>query len=262
MDALAGAHADCRPPGSVVVDPRSVGVVAAARLVVSAVCPAGSRTGRGGGGQLGEGDLAPGKATAGALGAWLVFEDEAAVSMTSHRARTWAPRGSTPTVRFNGASRGRISMAALVCFKAGGRSRLIYRPRVQGHHRGAHRGFTWQDYRDLLVRAHLQLAGPVVVIRDNLNVHRCSRLREYAAEHDWLTIVQPPSYAPDLNPVEGIWSLLRRSTTAHVVFRDRDHLVQAVRSGLRCIQRRTDLIEGCLTETGLSLTTTTQRKGQ
>ncbi|OMI84672.1 DDE endonuclease [Streptomyces sp. M1013] len=210
----------------------------------------------------GEGDLAPGKATAATLGAWLVFEDEAAVSMTSHRARTWAPRGSTPTVRFNGASRGRISMAALVCFKAGERSRLIYRPRVQGHHRGAHRGFTWQDYRDLLVRAHLQLGGPVVVIWDNLNVHRCSRLREYAAEHDWLTIVQLPSYAPDLNPVEGIWSLLRRSTTANVVFRDRDHLVQAVRSGLRCIQRRTDLIEGCLTETGLSLNTTTQRKGQ
>ncbi|MDQ1051360.1 transposase [Streptomyces sp. V4I2] len=99
-------------------------------------------------------------------------------------------------------------------------------------------------------------------IWDNLNVHRCSRLREYAAEHDWLTIVQLPSYAPDLNPVEGIWSLLRRSTTANVVFRDRDHLVQAVRGGLRRIQQRTDLIEGCLAETGLLLNTTTERKGQ
>ncbi|MFD5268844.1 transposase [Streptomyces sp. NPDC058335] len=182
--------------------------------------------------------------------------------MTSHRARTWAPRASTPVVRFNGASRGRISMAALVCFKAGERSRLIYRPRIQGHHRGAHRGFTWQDYRDLLVRAHLQLGGPVVVIWDNLNVHRYSRLREYAAEHDWLTIVQLPSYAPDLNPVEGIWSLLRRSTTANVVFTDRDHLVASVRSGLRQIQRQPHLIDGCLAEAGLSLNTTTQRKGQ
>lgn len=93
-------------------------------------------------------------------------------------------------------------------------------------------------------------------------MHRCSRLREYAADHDWLTIVQLPSYAPDLNPVEGIWSLLRRDTTANVVFHDRDHLVRAVRRGLRRIQRRTDLIEGCLAETGLSLTPTTERKGQ
>ncbi|MEU0432784.1 transposase [Streptomyces sp. NPDC006290] len=30
------------------------------------------------------------------------------------------------------------------------------------------------------------------------------------ADHDWLTIFQLPSYAPDLNPVEDVWSLLRR----------------------------------------------------
>ncbi|WP_199896940.1 transposase, partial [Streptomyces niger] len=89
------------------------------------------------------------KATAAALGAWLVFEDEAAVSMTSHRSRTWAPRGRTPVVRFNGGSRGRVTMAAMACYKGGERSRLIYRPRVQGHLKGEHRGFTWRDYRDL-----------------------------------------------------------------------------------------------------------------
>ncbi|WP_437113732.1 DUF4291 domain-containing protein, partial [Streptomyces roseoverticillatus] len=33
-----------------------------------------------------------------------------------------------------------------------------------GHHRGNHRGFTWQDYRDLIVRAHIQLKGPIVLI--------------------------------------------------------------------------------------------------
>jgi hypothetical protein len=34
---------------------------------------------------MGQGDVAVGKAIAAALGVWLVFEDEAAVSMTSHR---------------------------------------------------------------------------------------------------------------------------------------------------------------------------------
>lgn len=56
-------------------------------------------------------------------------------------------------------------------FKTGARSRLIYRPRVQGHLRGDHRGFTWQNYRDLVVRAHLQLGGPSVVIWDNCENH-------------------------------------------------------------------------------------------
>lgn len=129
--------------------------------------------------------------------------------MASHRARTWASKCGTPVVRFGCASRGRITMAALTCSKAGERSRLIYRPRI----RGDHRGFAWQDYRDLLVRAHLRLGGPVVVVWDNPNVHRCSRLRQYVAEHNWLAIVQLPTFAPDLNPVAGIWSLLRCTTT-------------------------------------------------
>ncbi len=103
------------------------------------------------------------------------------------------------------------------------------------------------------MRAHLQLGGPVVVVWDNLNVHRSKALRQWAAQQDWLTIIQLPTYAPDLNPVEGIWSLLRRSTTANVVFADRDDLVRAVRSGMRRIQHRPHLIDGCLTGTGLSL---------
>ncbi|GAA3572361.1 hypothetical protein GCM10022295_62610 [Streptomyces osmaniensis] len=35
-------------------------------------------------------------------------------------------------------------------------------------------------------------------------------MRQFIARQEWLTVYQLPSYAPDLNPVEGIWSLLRR----------------------------------------------------
>jgi transposase len=194
--------------------------------------------------------------TAAALGAWIVFEDEAGVSMTPHRARTWGRRGSPPVVRVRGASRGRISIAAMACYKPGERSRLIFRPRVHGRGPGERKSFAWTDYRDLAVRAHIQLGGPIVLIWDNLNVHRATKLREYAAGQDWLTIVQLPSYAPDLNPVEGIWSLLRRAATANVAFTDRDHLIRTVRRGLRKIQHRPHLIDGCLTGTGLILSAT------
>lgn len=89
-------------------------------------------------------------------------------------------------------------------------------------------------------------------------------MREYAAAHDWLTIVQLPSYAPDLNAVEDIWSLLRRGPPANVAFTDDDHLEQTLRRGLRHIQLRPDLIDGCRTGTGLTLThlPTTIRGGQ
>lgn len=78
-----------------------------------------------------------------------------------------------------------------------------------------------------------------------------SGIREYAAEHDWLTIVQLPTCAPDLNPVEDIWSLPRRAVTTNTAFTDREHLVRAIRSGTHRIQRNPCLIDGCLVGTGL-----------
>jgi hypothetical protein len=146
-------------------------------------------------------------------------------------------------VRVRGRSRRRISVAALCCYRPGDRSRLIYRPR-----------FAWQDYRDLLVRAHLQLDAPIVVVWDNLNTQRAVGMRKYAADHEWLTIVQLPSYSPDLNPVEGIWSLLRRGPMANTAFSDPDHLTRTLRRGLAHLQRHPELIDGCLTETGLTIT--------
>ncbi|GAQ65386.1 hypothetical protein SsS58_05795 [Streptomyces scabiei] len=78
--------------------------------------------------------------------------------MTPPRARTWGRRGHTPVVRVRGRSWRRWSIAAMCCYRPGYSSRLIYRPRQHRKHRGAGRNsFAWTDYRDLVVRAHIQL---------------------------------------------------------------------------------------------------------
>ncbi|MFJ5032378.1 transposase [Streptomyces sp. NPDC088560] len=185
--------------------------------------------------------------------------------MTPPRARTWGRRVPTPVVRVRGRSWRRWSIAAMCCYRPGEASRLIYRPRRDRKHKGKGRGsFAWSDYRDLVVRAHIQLQAPIVVIWDNLNTHRVAGMRDYAAAHDWLTIIQLPSYEPDLNPVEGVWSLLRRGPMANTAFTDDDHLERTLRRGLRHIQLRADLIDSCLAGTGLKLThqPTTIRRDQ
>ena len=91
-----------------------------------------------------------------------MFEDEAGVSMTPPRSRTWGRRGHTPVVRVRGRSRRRVSIAALTCYKPGERSRLSYRPLLddgQGKSKGRE-SFAWSDYRDLIVAARNQLDGP------------------------------------------------------------------------------------------------------
>ncbi|MER5966801.1 transposase [Streptomyces sp. NPDC002057] len=103
----------------------------------------------------------------------------------------------------------------------------------------------------LLIWAPLVTGQPRwLLVWDNLNVHKAAGLREWAAARDWLTLHYLPPYAPDLNPVEGIWSLLRRGWLSNVAFSTTEHLIQRIRRGLRHIQYRSHLIDGCLAETG------------
>ncbi|MGI5166403.1 transposase [Spirillospora sp. CA-253888] len=80
-------------------------------------------------------------------------------------------------------------------------------------------------------------------------------MRAFIDACDWLSVFYLPTYAPDLNPVEGIWSLLRRSSQANTAFPHPDHLMRTLRQGLRKIQHHNHLIDACLTATGLAQTT-------
>jgi hypothetical protein len=88
-----------------------------------------------------------------------------------------------------------------------------------------------------------------VLVWDNLDVHKAAGLREFPEVRDWLTIHYPPPYAPDLNPVEGIWSLLRRGWLSDIAFTNPEHLIQHIRRGLRHIRYRSDLMDGRLSST-------------
>ncbi|MER7207862.1 hypothetical protein ABT340_12410 [Streptosporangium sp. NPDC000239] len=53
--------------------------------------------------------------------------------------------------------------------------------------------------------------------------------------------------------VEGLWSLLNRSGLANLAATSVDHLVRVIKRGLKKIQYRPHLIDGCLAGTGLVL---------
>ncbi|CAL9336618.1 hypothetical protein SUDANB146_00178 [Streptomyces sp. enrichment culture] len=52
---------------------------------------------------------------------------------------------------------------------------------------GGRRRFARTDYRDLLTAAHPQLGAPLVLVRDNLDVHPGARLRAFISTHDRIT---------------------------------------------------------------------------
>ncbi|MEV1025023.1 hypothetical protein [Streptomyces sp. NPDC050264] len=44
-----------------------------------------------------------------------------------------------------------------------------------------------------------------------------------------MTSFQLPPYAPELNPVDGLWSLARRAGRNNIAFTDPDHLIGVLR---------------------------------
>jgi hypothetical protein len=145
-------------------------------------------------------------------------------------------------------------VAGLACCRPGHSSRLIYRLHRYRGRKDETKAFTWTEYRDLLIAARRQLPGGVVVlIWDNLNVHRRVELRAFTEAQAWLRVFRLPAYAPDLNPVEGIWSVLKGGVLANLAVASFAHPVQVIRHGLKKIQYRSGLIEGCLAGTGLTL---------
>ena len=174
--------------------------------------------------------------------------------MRPPRSRTWARRGHPPVIRVRGGGTGHVSVAGLACYRPGFRSRLIYRLHEYRGRKGETKAFTWTEYRDLLIAAHYQLpGGNIVLIWDNLPVHLRAELRAFTAAQPWLRVFQLPSYAPGLNPVEGIWSVLKRGVLANLAVASFPRLLQVIRHGLKKIQYQPGLIEGCLAETGLAL---------
>jgi putative transposase len=77
-------------------------------------------------------------------------------------------------------------------------------------------------------------------------------MRELIAARDWLTVFQLPAYAPELNPVEPVWSNLKRSL-ANLVKHDIAQLTALVKTRLRQMQYRPGLLEGFLAKPGLDL---------
>ena len=89
--------------------------------------------------------------------------------------------------------------------------------------------------------------------RIDFTVHLGPELRAFTGAQAWLRVFRLPAYAPDLNPVEGIWSVLKGGVLANLAVASFAHLVQVIRHGLKKIQYRPGLIEGCLAGTGLTL---------
>jgi hypothetical protein len=184
---------------------------------------------------------------AAAESAWLVFFDESGISLIPPVRRTWSQRGRTPILRHRMAWK-RASMAAALGYRPDGtKARLCF-------HLQADRYDT-----DTLIGVLDQLKGfyagqRVVLLWDGLSAHWSHKMRAHLAlQHDWLTVERLPAYAPELNPVEGLWANLKGAELANFAGDTVAEVADQAQHGIQRVCDSDSLVVGFLAHTGLSL---------
>ena len=155
-------------------------------------------------------------------------------------------------MRVSGRGSGRVSMAALIALRPGLRTRLCYTTRIHRARKGERKSFAEHDYIALLDSVHQQLRAPIILVWDRLGTHISATMRDLIAERAWLTVFLLPGYAPDLNPVEAVWSQVKRSL-ANLGAGSLDRLATLVRNRLKSLQYRAHILDGFIAQTGLHL---------
>jgi transposase len=162
--------------------------------------------------------------------------------------RTWAPKGHTPVLRHRFRRWQRISMAGLCCY---GPDRS--RARLAFHAQPA--AYTAEALITVIGELRRFLHGAkVTLVWDNLPAHRSKQMREFlATQRGWLVVEYLPAYAPELNPVEGLWANLKAVELANLVADNLQEVLQATRHGVSRIRRKHKLLFSFLDHTGLPL---------
>ncbi len=178
--------------------------------------------------------------------ALIVFEDESGVSLLPSVRATWAPKGHTPVLRhrFNWK---RLSLAgALVYEPDGSDAHLVFELRP-----GAYNDETLIEFlRDLNELEQ----RPVLLIWDGLPAHRSRRMNAWvASQRDWLAVEPLPGYAPDLNPIEGVWGNLKSAELANLCSDTIGEVADIAEDGLDRIGSDAALCLASLRHSGLRL---------
>jgi transposase len=169
----------------------------------------------------------------------IFFVDEAGFYLLPFVTRTYAPRGQTPVLR-TPLSRDHLSAISAVT-PAG---QLFTHVQEE-----AFRGPAVVTFLRQLLR---QVPGKLLVIWDGAPIHHCQPVKDFlaAGAAKRLQLERLPGYAPDLNPDEGVWNLLKRGELKNRCCQDVDELRWELGLAIRRVRRKVHLLIACFRQCG------------
>lgn len=162
----------------------------------------------------------------------LVFIDESGFYLLPGAVRTYAPRGETPVLRYPPWEH--LSMISAIT------------PDGKLYTTMQERAFDGPAIVHFLEHLLRHIPGKLLVVWDRLPAHRSKVIKAFLRQGGTqrLYLAQLPSYAPDLNPDEGVWNYLKRVELKNVCCHDLPELRCELRKAVARLRHKTTVIQG------------------
>jgi hypothetical protein len=171
--------------------------------------------------------------------------DESGFSESPSVVRTWSRMGETPILVLPFNWKRLSAIGGLITTPSTRRVGLCLRL-----HPGSIKQPQIIEYLKALKR--LLRGRKAILLWDRLPAHRGAEVGRYLQKQSaWLEVEYLPPYAPELNPVEYLWSHMSRTELANFVGEDLKEVGGQVRRGACRVRHRTDLGQAFLRHSGL-----------
>lgn len=168
--------------------------------------------------------------------------DESAFYLLPLVVRTYAPQGQTPVLSVKLT---RDHLSAIGALTPEGKLLMQF----QNH---SSKGPDVVRFLHLLLR---KIPGKLLIIWDGATIHRCQVLKDFLAQGGAkrIHLERLPGYAPEVNPQEGVWNLLKRRELKNLCARDLDHLANELVRAKERLRHRKAVLCQCIAHAGLRL---------
>jgi hypothetical protein len=142
----------------------------------------------------------------------------------------------------------KASMAAAICYGVGGGgAQLAFHVRAGNYDTDSLIG--------VLGELRKFLGGEkATLLWDGLPAHRSTAMRAWShSQRSWLVVERLPAYAPDLKPVEGLWSSLKAVELANLTGPTLSEVITQAQRGIQRVRRTPHLAYSFLRRPGLSV---------
>ena len=95
--------------------------------------------------------------------------------------------------------------------------------------------------------------GPVDLVWDNLSAHKSKLLKAWLVDHPRLRIHYLPPYAPDLNPIETLWSTVKYHRMANHAIDELNELESEAKRHVAAVAAEQQLLRACFRSAELAL---------